>query len=418
MASDMTVALARSTLDRHTYFGHNSNRPRGEGAWVVHMPGRAFSPGEVVRLPFAMVPQVRRTWTVLAGRAGRDWGYQHGVNEKGVAVGCTPIRTRLEAEVLGLGGPDLVRLTLERASSACQAVEILTDLIGRHGQGSFGGVGSDYAFLIADAQEASLIEAAGRHWALAEIGSVRAVTGLCLLRQDWDRISRGLVDVVHQHGWWPEDGCKFDFAGTLGQFSPDHARDLRRWGQATVRLEQHAGHLDTAILRGLLRDLAEMLSPLEGPSAEVETAASMLARLGPARDDLPLCWYALSSPAGSVFFPLFLCAELPTAFVEESGHGCPLWRMIANWQSETRRDPRRRIALRSGLADLQQRLDEHLHECYPEANDLHHQGRTDELARLTGSFMQHCYDRFEEMVSTLRPDARSVPIEEELVEVW
>src|SRR5262245_59386560 len=124
MASDMMVALARATSDQHTFFGHNSNRPRGEGASLVRSPARSFAPGAMVERPWVHLPQTRHTWAVLAGRAGDEWGYQHGVNEKGVAVGHTPIRTRLEAEAPGLSGPDLVRLALERATSACQAVEV------------------------------------------------------------------------------------------------------------------------------------------------------------------------------------------------------------------------------------------------------------------------------------------------------
>ena len=95
MASDMVVALARATLDGHTLFGHNSNRPRGEGASLVRTAGRDHAPGEMVRATHVAIPQARHTFSVLAGRAGSDWGYQHGVNEKGVAVGDTPIRTRL-----------------------------------------------------------------------------------------------------------------------------------------------------------------------------------------------------------------------------------------------------------------------------------------------------------------------------------
>src|SRR5204862_7467466 len=129
----------------HTFFGHNSNRPRGEGCSLVRTPGRDFAPGEVLPLARTRVPQVRHTWAVVAGRAGRDWGYQHGVNERGVAAGFTPIRTRLECDAPGLSGPELVRLALERAATAYQAVEALTDLIGRHGQGAHAGEGVDSA---------------------------------------------------------------------------------------------------------------------------------------------------------------------------------------------------------------------------------------------------------------------------------
>src|SRR5262245_37169376 len=167
MASDMVVALASATTDRRTLFGHNCNGPRGAGAAPVREPGRECSPGEVVQATHARVPQVRHTHSFVGTRRPGEWGCPHGVNDRGVALGCTSIHTRLQCDEPGLTGPDLVRLGLERAGSACQAVEALTDLIGRHGQEG----GS--SFLVADAEEAFVLEAAGHHWALGHVGSVR-----------------------------------------------------------------------------------------------------------------------------------------------------------------------------------------------------------------------------------------------------
>lgn len=388
MASDMLVALARSTQDGHTYFGHNTNRPTGDAASVVRAAGREFAPGETVALPQASLTQARHTLTVLAGRDSLcGWGYRHGVNEKGVAVGCTPIRTRLD-DPPTLSGPDLVRLALERASTACQAVETLTDLIGRHGTDA-------HAFLVADHGEAVVLEAGGRHWALAEIGSVRAVTGACLLRQDWDRISRGLSDVAIDRHWWPDDGRKLDFASAVGAAGPDHARDLRRWGQATLALEHHSGHLDAPLLRRVLGHQAELAGQTSGPGAEeITTIASVLIRLSPNLDEPPVCWYAPCSPEVGVYLPLLLDADPPEA-------------------TEALRAAFLARSAPEGWADLQQRLDDHLHEYLPEASALRRLGRLDELRRLAGSFMQYVVERVEEVVPT--PAARR---EQELAEAW
>ena len=167
---DMVVALAHTTIDGHTLFGHNSNRPEGEGQALLRTPGRAFALGETVRATHLELPQVRRTYTVLACRADGQWGYRHGVNQHTVALGLTAIRTRVGNGGPGLTGADLVRLALERAGSARQALDVITDLIGRYGQGAFPGGGPaegepdgghDSAFLIADACEAYVLEACG-----------------------------------------------------------------------------------------------------------------------------------------------------------------------------------------------------------------------------------------------------------------
>jgi hypothetical protein len=411
MASDMVVALARATADKHTFFGYNSNRPRGEGASLVRVAGRDHAPGEMVQASHIAVPQSRHTWSVLAGRAGRAWGYQHGVNEKGVAIGCTPIRTRLLNDGPCLTGPDLVRLALERSATALQAVEVLTDLIGRHGQGAFVGEGEDCpdtALLVADCQEAHVIEAAGRHWALGTIGSVRAVTDGCFLRQDWDRISRGLSDLAIHRGWWPEDGCKLDFAGALGHPGTDLAQALRRWGRATMALEQHSGAIDGAFLRWLLREQAEAVCPSEGQPGEIETAGSLIVRLGPDHESLPVAWYAFGPPTASVYLPVLPVADLPAAY-SDSGKGSLLGRALDEWQQESRHDGRLRVALRSALAELQQQLDDLTHEFVSEAEMLHRRREGEGLRRLATTFMQNSCERFEELVGALgqRPGKRS-----------
>ncbi|MFO0842936.1 MAG: hypothetical protein U0797_11150 [Gemmataceae bacterium] len=351
MASDMLVALRRSTEDGHTYFGHNATRPRGEALSVVRAAAREFAPGESIQLPRTCMPQARHTFTVLAGRTRDEWGYQYGVNEKGVAVGCTPIRTRLD-DPCGLTGPEVVRLVLERGATGCQAVETLIDLIGRHGVEA-------HAFLVVDPEGAEVLEAGGHHWVLAEVGSVRAVTGVCLLRQDWDRIAPGLSGIAIDRRWWPADGQKLDFAHACGAAGPDHAQDLRRWGQATLALEHQSGHLDAPLLRRVLTQQAALVGQTSRAGGEeVETAASGLIRLSPNRDEPPVLWYAPCSPVGSVYLPLLLDADPPTGSMQALRPA-----LLAHRAGE-------------GRADLQQRLDDHLHEYLPEASG--HQGRASE----------------------------------------
>jgi secernin len=410
MASDMLVALCGATSDGLTLFAHNNNRPRGETAALSLLPGRDHAPGETAHASRHGVPEVRHTFAALVGHvrpapdaegtpqtcpAPEEFCF-HGVNEKGVVIGCTTIATRIMDEGQALTGPELVRLGLQRAASACQAVEVITDLISRHGQGG----GStpqtlDAALLIADATEAYVLEAAGSHWALAQIGRVRAVSPTCMIRQDWDRLSRGLSHLAISRGWWPEDGCKLDFARAAGRVGPDHAEALRRWGQATMTLEQHSGEIDVALVRRVLREQAEQFSPLDGPPAEWQTAASFVVRLGPEPGDLPVASCAFGSPAQSVYLPVFVCAEPPEGF------GGRLAQKLTRLADEARTQPRLRSSLHSALADLQERIDEHLHDFLGEARSLHRRGQADELRRLAASFMQHAAARADELLGSL-----------------
>src|SRR5262245_27174241 len=65
MASDMVVALSKSTVDGRTLFGHNSGRLPGEAPWLQRTPGRCFASDEMVQTQHLGLSQVRQTHTVL-----------------------------------------------------------------------------------------------------------------------------------------------------------------------------------------------------------------------------------------------------------------------------------------------------------------------------------------------------------------
>ena len=66
-------------------------------------------------------------------------------------------------------GMDLVRLALERATTAREGVEVITALLEAHGQGGGCAEGDDWTyhngFLLADRTEAWVLETAGEWWA-------------------------------------------------------------------------------------------------------------------------------------------------------------------------------------------------------------------------------------------------------------
>src|SRR5262249_13184008 len=118
MDCNLVVAVGRATVDGQALFGQNSNRPAGQA--VV----QRRAPGEMVHPPHVELPQARQTYTVLGAQPAGWWGYQHGVNEHGLAAGCTGLRTKLRGKDPKLSGGDLVRLTLERCRNAGQAVDL------------------------------------------------------------------------------------------------------------------------------------------------------------------------------------------------------------------------------------------------------------------------------------------------------
>ncbi len=126
MGSDMVVAVGRATVHGHTLFGQNSSRPAGRWQPLCLTRGRSFAADERLQTQFIALPQARRTYAVLGSQPSGFWGYDHGINEHQVAVGCVPLRSTLTCSCPGLLGTDLVRLALERSHSALQAVDLLT----------------------------------------------------------------------------------------------------------------------------------------------------------------------------------------------------------------------------------------------------------------------------------------------------
>ncbi|MFM7734636.1 MAG: C69 family dipeptidase, partial [Alphaproteobacteria bacterium] len=169
LGCDSIVALGAASATGATLFGKNSDRPPDESQPLQIVPAAVHPPGSSVACQWMQIPQARETARVLGSRPHWLWGFEHGVNEHGVAIGNETVFARVAPAARGLVGMDLVRLGLERATTAAGAVEVVTALIEEHGQGGSGFRDVDFpynsSFLVADPREAWILETAGRHWA-------------------------------------------------------------------------------------------------------------------------------------------------------------------------------------------------------------------------------------------------------------
>lgn len=192
---DLLVALPAATADGHTLFAKNSDRPPTEAQHVEWLAPRRET---VTTTTYLRIdgPAGGTTLGVLGSRPAWMWGLEHGVNEAGVAAGNATIYTTNDPRrhPAALTGMDLVRLALERATTAADAVAVLAEAIDRWGQGGSGHEHGDRpywsSFLVADATRAWVVESSGRDVAALEV------------ERSWATSNRTTIpafDAVHRH---------------------------------------------------------------------------------------------------------------------------------------------------------------------------------------------------------------------------
>jgi secernin len=156
-------------------FAKNSDRDPNEAQVLTWHPAQQHDVGSRLACTWTEIDQAPATAAVLLSRPWWMWGAEMGANEHGVVIGNEAVFTRRTGSGEGvLLGMDLVRLGLERSTSAREAVQVVVDLLEKHGQGGSCSkehprFSYDNSYLVADPAGAFVLETAGRHWAVEEV---------------------------------------------------------------------------------------------------------------------------------------------------------------------------------------------------------------------------------------------------------
>jgi len=341
---DTMVATPGATGHGHTIFAKNSDRPWDECQPLELQEAEAGRSGSA-GTQFVDVPKVESTYRHVGSRPWWCWGYEQGFNEHQVVIGNEALGSKLETSTEPkLVGMEILRLGLERGRTAREAVDAMTGLISEYGQGKFendAGVRTyDNGYIVADPREAFVIETAGHEWALKRVDGALGISNVYSVETDYESVSDGAEKLARDQGWWTGEGV-FNFADA-------YTKDVRDFGSGAMRrrrscavLGDKARNVGVDTMMSVLSDHSDATNPNEPYQAGIDpgngicvhykrdeqgdikggnTAASLVADLCSDDSRLPIYWCSFYSPCLSLWFPVFVEAELPAVLARGGQH--------------------------------------------------------------------------------------------------
>ena len=324
---DTMVVCAPYSVDGKNTFAKNSDRPTGEPQPLCFYPAREYAKGDVVHTTHLDIPQVERTYAVVGSRPYWIYGFEMGYNEKGLVIGNEAEGSRLPPDAEpGLLGMDLLRLGLERAATAREAITVITELLETYGQKARASMLTERVyentFVLCDPKECWVLETAGREWVAKRVERMQGISNCYSIGKDADMLSPNVERIARENRWLSPDE-PFDFAKAysgrqVGQ--PAGLQRFRRLNKLLAQKEKHGFDSLAAILRDHYED--ELISPRFGATngtfrticmhmydfGSSETSAALLARYD---EELGIiARYAPAQPCLSAFIPVYM-TDLP-----------------------------------------------------------------------------------------------------------
>lgn len=327
LGCDTMVSTGASSSGGATLFAKNSDRPADEAQPLeLHVA----EDSAVSRTQFVELEGSAAAFRHIGSRPDWCWGYEHGFNEHQVVIGNEALPSLLpETDEPKLVGMEIVRLALERGSTAQEAVDVITGLVEKHGQGKFSNVAGvrtyDNIYMVADPGEAYVVETIGHEWAVRRVSGVHSISNVS--RMDGDAtISKGAEAAAIRNGLFdPANGAEFSWSNAYS--AVDNAKSgARRQSRSSSILAHHDGGIDFGKLMLTLSDhgapesdpaqFESVPGDLRGICTHPQheggvTAASLVADLCADGSRLPVYWCAMYAPCMALFFPVFIEGELP-----------------------------------------------------------------------------------------------------------
>lgn len=330
---DSLIALKSDTADGVAVFAKTSDRPPNEGQFIKYFPAENHPKNSTVKCTYIEIPQAAHTNAVLLSKPYWLWGAEMGVNDHKVVIGNEAVFPKVPIEKnTKLIGMDLVRLGLERGNTAREALDVMIALLEEFGQGgSCTTTCSSYysSFLIADPDDAWVLETAGKWYAAKHVTQSDSISNYLTIEDDYELSSPSLAEYAVKQGWAKSvDDFKF------GDAYNNHLESAliggpRRRGVTMRKLSEGKGKIDPLYMMNVLRthepdgghgtNWQPQNRPLLGTDVcmhssfgiirDSNSTGSLVVHLDKKRPTIFVT--GTSSPCTSLFKPLWMDASLP-----------------------------------------------------------------------------------------------------------
>lgn len=328
------AAASLCTKDGTVIFGKNSDRPINEAQPLCFFPAADYPQHSEVQCSFIRIPQVPHTYACIGSKPHVFFGFEHGINEHGVMIGNEQVSGREAPErKWGLIGMDILRLALERSSTAKEAVAVIGELLETFGTGGEPGVrirpfNSNY--VIADAREVYLFESHQRSWVAKKVEDTGYLSNCYSIQEDYTMIGSDVIREAKEKGWigdeahfnpakaWTIDDCLFEESEGFVRYARlDKLMKNRPPFTPKMMMNNLRDHYEGEALGQTIFSPAAAKIPCicshPGGTGGCVTAASSVAVI---RRDVPkelvfTYWASMSPPCCSIFRPFYNIQWLP-----------------------------------------------------------------------------------------------------------
>lgn len=326
---DTMVALPSITKGGMMLFAKNSDRSPNEPHLVVRYGAKKYdlTSNPQLKLTYMTIPQIEKTNEVVLMKPNWIWGAEMGYNEYGLNIGNEAVFTREKKGEKSLIGMDMLRLALERTTKAKEALELIIGLLELYGQGGNCGYDHEFhyhnSFLIADKEEAFVLETAGKYYAAKKVKDFYAISNCLSIENDFDLIHPDAINnaiKTHRCNLVTEFSFAKCYSDKLFTY---FAKAKNRRCNAMKVMESEKGNITVDTMMKILRSHSPSYKENKNSVSSIcmhaggligdQTTGSYVASI----TDNTYYVTGSSLPCQSIFKPLMLTKNMPIPYEDE-----------------------------------------------------------------------------------------------------